>query len=391
MRILFVHEVGYLEKPIFEMHEFPEYLSKLGHVVAFLDMPDNATQTSYFGKSLAGRAVPGSSLRLYSKNLRVKSTLGRLLATLDFSRFFASVLDDFNPQVIVCLAVPTSGWQSLLIARKRGTPFVFRALDVSHKIRRTLFSPAVKFAEKFIYRNADWVSCNNPAMLQYCLSMGARPQLASVELPPLELSHFVRPKKNDKMSIRRNLGVDEKATVIVYMGTFFYFSGLDVVLQDLAEVSEKPHLVLIGGGEQGKALRRLVGELGLADHVTFAGFVSFSELPSFLGVADVAINPMLPSLVAHAALPNKVLQYMANGLPVVSTHLRGLASLFGDTPGLVLVQDSNQVLESAISLANSSDLESLGESNRELVSSRFDVDENVLAFETLVSKVGGIS
>ena len=228
-------------------------------------------------------------------------------------------------------------------------------------------------------------------MLQYCLSMGARPQLASVELPPLELSHFVRPKKNDKMSIRRNLGVDEKATVIVYMGTFFYFSGLDVVLQDLAEVSEKPHLVLIGGGEQGKALRRLVGELGLADHVTFAGFVSFSELPSFLGVADVAINPMLPSLVAHAALPNKVLQYMANGLPVVSTHLRGLASLFGDTPGLVLVQDSNQVLESAISLANSSDLESLGESNRELVSSRFDVDENVLAFETLVSKVGGIS
>ena len=108
------------------------------------------------------------------------------------------------------------------------------------------------------------------------------------------------------------------------MGSFFYFSGLADVLQKLALMDERPVLVLIGGGEQDAELRTMTEKLHLEDCVKFTGFVGFAELPSYLSMADVAINPMVPSMVSNKALPNKVLQYMASGLPVVTTRLDGL-------------------------------------------------------------------
>jgi glycosyltransferase involved in cell wall biosynthesis len=78
---------------------------------------------------------------------------------------------------------------------------------------------------------------------------------------------------------------------------------------------------------------------------------------------------------------------MASGMPVVTTNLRGLASLFEQLPGLILVRDSSQVLESAISLANSPNLAASGERNRDEVSKKFDVEGNVLAFEKLLLDV----
>ena len=42
MRILFIHEVNYRDKVIFEMHEFPELLSLRGHDVSFLHYPEGA-------------------------------------------------------------------------------------------------------------------------------------------------------------------------------------------------------------------------------------------------------------------------------------------------------------------------------------------------------------
>ena len=388
MRILFLHEVGYLEKPIFEMHEFPENLAKKGHDVGFVDFlekPENSRLTD-FGELIRGRVLKQCSLRLFSQSATVEGVFGRLLAVFTFSRHFKKAMSEFKPDLVVSYSVPTTGWQALRICKRLGVPFLFRALDVSHKIRRTAFSPLVKLAEQFIYKNSNWVSCNNFAMRQYCISLGAREERSSVELPPLDLSHFLGTKQTSQR-LRAKLGIPENSTVIVYMGSFFYFSGLDRIIEDLSKLAEKPQLVLIGGGEQDAYLRELVNSLKLEDSVTFTGFVGFDELPSYLSIADVAINPMRPSLVAHAALPNKVLQYMASGLPVVSTYLNGLSSLFPDAEGLKMVKSPEEVLEESISLTGNSNLPRMGKSNRKLVVTTFALERTVDAFEELVAQV----
>jgi glycosyltransferase involved in cell wall biosynthesis len=388
LRILFLHEVGYLEKPIFEMHEFPEHLAARGHEVAFADYPETPTHqtASKFGVVVEGRVLRGASLRLYSQKAVFPGIVGRLLAVFLFPFFFYRVLRDFKPDLVVSFAVPTSGWQAVIICKIQKLPLLFRALDVSHKIRRSAFGPLVRSAERFVYRKSTWVSCNNAALRDYCLKLGAHKDRSSVELPVLDLVHFLT-GKDDRQRMRAKLGITGDATVVAYMGSFFYFSGLYQVILQLGKMVDKPQLLLIGGGEQEVELKQLVTRLKLEDYVTFTGFVGFDELPAYLSVADVAINPMLPSLVSDSALPNKVLQYMASSLPVVSTDLKGLSSLFPSAEGLSLVSSPEEVLEKSISIAADATLSLMGKANKKLVDETFEREKSVTAFEQLLTQV----
>jgi glycosyltransferase involved in cell wall biosynthesis len=180
------------------------------------------------------------------------------------------------------------------------------------------------------------------------------------------------------------------------MGSFFYFSGLSDALNEFAEVSKSsPNLkfLLVGGGEQDAELKQQVVSLGISEKVVFTGFVSYEELPRYLKVADVAVNTLEPTLVANVAFPNKVLQYMAAGLPVVSTRLDGLEQTFGDNSGITWAADSRGVVRAASTLSQQTEAElrTIGEQQLGAVSEVFSVESAVDKFEeTLASlSIGG--
>ena len=386
MRILFLHEVNYLEKPIFEMHEFPEHLASLGHQVGFVQFPEGLSleQVRSLGwrTEIPGRVLPAQNLTLYTPQNAAGSLLGRLKTALTFKRTFTAAVKDFSPDVVVGFSVPTSGWQALAVCKKLRIPYVFRALDVSHLIRKSVFSRLILSAEKFIYRNASAVSANNPAMADYCRTIGAVATKTFVDLPPIDLSHFAAGlSKRDQ--VRSKLGIAKESKVILYMGSFFYFSGLPQLVDEFARSApDDKVLVLVGGGEQDQQLRQQVAKLGLTTKVLFTGFVGFNELPSYLAAADVAVNPMQSSLVSNAAFPNKVIQYLATGLAVATTRLKGLELTFGDVPGIRYSETPEQVMREALNMSSSPELNALGRGNQTLVAEMFSQVEAVKAFET---------
>lgn len=387
MRILFLHEVGYFEKPVFEMHEFPEYLAKLGHQVGFMDYVEGSVvQASMKRTARVGKVIPDITINIYSQRAFLGGTFGRLIAALTFPLKFWRTVRDFQPEVVVSYAVPTTGWQALIISCRLGIPFVYRALDVSHKIRRTLFEPLVKVAEKFVCTQATWVSCNNPIMKKHCILMGSDANRTSVELPPLDLALFAGEGKGK--ILKPSLGITEHSKVILYMGSFFYFSGLRECIEELSVSTEKPLLVLVGGGEMDTELRDLVTTLKLDEWVKFTGFVEYEDLPDYFEIADVAINPMIPASVSNTALPNKVLQYMAAGLPVVSTRLEGLESVFGESSGLFYSSSPNDVFKTAVDILKHPNLLDFGHTNRQAVRAKFDISNNVSSFEKMLLRTG---
>ena len=392
MRILFLHEVNYETKPIFEMHEFPEHLAARGHEIGFVQFPEGESKELLrkkpFKELISGRVVHGVNLTLFTPKTLSSGLPGRLLAVFRTGKFFKKVLKDFQPDVVVSFAVPTSGWQSLRVSKKAGVPFLFRALDVSHKIRKSIFSPLILLAEKYIYRNADWVSCNNLAMKRYCIDMGASQETTSVENPPLDLVRFSSSRPDTAKEIRAKLGIPSDAHVTLYMGSFFYFSGLPEVIQSFSTSRrDGEYLLLIGGGEQDSELRELVKEIGLEEFVKFTGFIGFDALADYLKVATVAVNPMHPSAVSNTAFPNKVIQYMATGLPVVSTELEGLRMTFGDIDGLAFVEDPTQVYAMAQEMLDAGDLSELGKSNQSRVQSGFSIANTVEAMSARLANL----
>ena len=390
MRILFVHEVSYEKKPIFEMHEFPEHLAARGHKIAFLQFDEGfkfwRDKRQPVEKTITGRVLPNIKIKLVTPHQFGIPGLDRLYATLSVWPELDRLLKSEKFDAIVLYAVPTYGHQVIQLATKYGVPVIFRALDVSHLIRKSILGPLIKSAEKYVYQHSGLLSANNPAMADYCSELGARSSGTVVNLPPLDISHFAKAVPDGKL--QKELGIQPTDLVITYLGTFFNFSGLDTVIREFAgQASSHPNakILLIGGGEKDKLLRGLVNELKLEGRVIFTGFIPYAKLSGYLGLTTVAINPMIPGKVSHTAFPHKVIQYMASGLPVVTTKLDGLHKTFGDTSGLSWSAGPEGLIANAMALAESKT--KLAENARvqlETVSTKFGIDSAVDAFEATI-------
>lgn len=355
MKILVLHEIDYLEKVIYEIHEFPELLAKSGHDVTFFHFQEGANRAKkniFRKKEIAGRVVPESKLTLIGPHQFGIFWFDRLWATVSSWPALFRLFRENKFDVVLNYAVPTFGLQALIIAAIYKTPFIHRALDSSHEIRESIFRLPILWVEKLMYRFSPLLSANNSVMQRYCQNLAGRKKPSVVNYPPLDIAHFSNRVPDPELRMR--LGIAPTDSVITYMGSFFYFSGLPEVIKRFAELVSRgssAKLLLIGGGEQENELRTLVIDLGVSEQVIFTGFVSYDALPTYLALSTVAINPLEISQVASIAFPNKVLQYLATGIPVVSTRLEGLFSAIDGIEGLAWAETPTRVLEIALELA----------------------------------------
>ena len=198
MRLLFVHEVNYREKVVFEMHDFPELLSLADHDVTFIDFGEGGTRSGlrrWFDwrtetAVVRDRAHSGAEVRVITPGRLLPPPLDRLLASLTQVPVLIRTLKSEPFDCVVLYAVPTNGWQALIVAQRLGVPVLFRALDISHRLRPTVFASLIERAERFIYRRADAVSANNHALARYIVENGGNPDTISVDYPVLDLERF---------------------------------------------------------------------------------------------------------------------------------------------------------------------------------------------------------
>ena len=95
----------------------------------------------------------------------------------------------------------------------------------------------------------------------------------------------------------------------------------DLVIE-LARARRAWSFVFVGRAKPGVDFARLDAE----PNVHRAGYVAYDDLPSVLAGFDVGIVPYRSSELTQSCCPLKVYEYLAAGLPVVSTPLEGLGS-----------------------------------------------------------------
>lgn len=354
MRILFVHEVSWFNKVVFEMHDFPELLSLNGHEVHFLDFDEGTPRTKWRPlTTIETRAHEGSRVTVTTPPRFLPGILGRLLATIIQPIVFAQLLKRINPDVVVTYSIPTSGWQIVKICRTKDIPVVARVIDIPHALRETRFKPLVKLAERYVFRHVSFVSTHNEALRQYCLGLGASPTKSSVTLPGVDLERFyVAAPRPD---LQANLGIKPDDKVLVFMGTIFRFSGLFELLPELAQALHENSalkFLILGDGEDFNRLQQLSNSLGLRNQVIMPGRIEYDSLADHIRLSHVALLPFRPELVTHCALPNKVLQYLACGVPTLATPLDGLLSMAGTDSGVTYSPTPHQMSIDAVRLLN---------------------------------------
>jgi glycosyltransferase involved in cell wall biosynthesis len=112
------------------------------------------------------------------------------------------------------------------------------------------------------------------------------------------------------------LGIPRDRPVVVYLGLLANYQGTPLLVDAARELKERGfdvHFLVMGFPGESE-YRRLVGEMGLADRVTFTGKVPYEEAPAHLALGDIAVAPKL----SETEGAGKILNYMAMALPTVA-------------------------------------------------------------------------
>lgn len=132
--------------------------------------------------------------------------------------------------------------------------------------------------------------------------------------------------------LRQRLGL-EGMTVLGFLGSFYAYEGLDLLLEAVAQLLPKHprmRVLLAGGGPEETALRMCVSQLGISDAVLFAGRVDHADIARYYSLVDLLVYPRRAMRLTELVTPLKPLEAMSLGRIVVASDVGGHRELISD-------------------------------------------------------------
>lgn len=343
MNILFICEIDYLRKVVFELQTLPELLSLVGHNVYAIDYESMWGKESYSdlgtfktSSMKVSRAYGKAVVELIRPGFIKVPVLSRMSAFITHYWAIKKIIKEKKIDVIILYSVPTNGLQAIKLATQLGIPVIFRSIDNLHKlVSNPILSKITYLMEKFVYSKVDLILTANPKLSDYVVRLGASRK--RVRLLPLGVDTNLFKPNIDANGLRHEWGLNGQ--VVMFIGTLPVFSGLDTFIPKFKYVLKEfpdAKLMIVGDGEQRSLLEGIIATSGLEDSVIIAGLQPHESIPQYINLADVCISTFPVSGATKDAYPTKVMQYMACGKPVVSTPLLGLKSMIsGEEQGIL--------------------------------------------------------
>ena len=114
--------------------------------------------------------------------------------------------------------------------------------------------------------------------------------------------------------------------IIAYLGTISNIDGIDHLFRALHHLDQqfghKDWLcVLIGPADDPEAFQAMATELGIVDRVWFTGYMPNEQWVRVVSTADIGVEPEPFNSLTDISTCNKLMDYMALGLPSVAYDL----------------------------------------------------------------------
>ena len=186
---------------------------------------------------------------------------------------------------------------------------------------------------------------------------GVEPDKIEVMTNGVRLDHF-QPQAASQ-ELRRKLGFSGQ-TVIGFVGWFRKWHGLELLIEAFQRArlnDENVKVLMIGDGPAMAGLQELVRANKLSDAVIFTGPLPHAEVPAYLDLIDIAVQPA----ANEYCCPMKLLEYMALGKAIVAPRQENIQEVLREGEEAVFFTPG--------------DAESLGGALRALVENRSRMEE----------------
>ena len=158
-----------------------------------------------------------------------------------------------------------------------------------------------------------------------------------------------------KKNQTRRYGLNNDDFLLVYSGRVNREKGIMELLEAIDLLKEKPHikLMVIGSSFFGNATNddEFMKELkakakSMQSRIIFTGFIPYSDMPSYLSMADIAVIPSM----WDDPFPTTVLEAQAIGLPIITTRRGGIPEEVTEENAILLDTDEHIVEKIASSI-----------------------------------------
>jgi PEP-CTERM/exosortase A-associated glycosyltransferase len=265
------------------------------------------------------------------------------------------VATQVQPHVIHAHSPVLNALPALRVARKLGLPVVYEvrafwedaAVDHGSTTEGSLRYRVTRAMETRALRQVDHVFTICEGLRQDIVARGIPAARVSVVPNAVDVQNFDIGGQPDPQ-LQRRLGL-EGGTVVGFIGSFYAYEGLDLLLDALPGLlARRPEVrvLLVGGGPQEEALKAQAQQLGLAHKVIFTGRVPHQQVQSYYDLIDVLAYPRHAMRLTELVTPLKPLEAMAQGRLFVASDVGGHRELIrhgetgwlfkaGSAPGLV--------------------------------------------------------
>lgn len=185
--------------------------------------------------------------------------------------------------------------------------------------------------ETYAFRYVDAVTTICEGLRSDIVARGIPSSKVTVIPNAVDIEKFSTDGAPDE-ALRAQLGLTG-ARILGFIGSFYAYEGLDLLLNALPRILEQApdvRVLLVGGGPQEKALKQLSLALGIADKVVFSGRVSHSDVNRYYDLVDVLVYPRHSMRLTELVTPLKPLEAMAQGRLFAASDVGGHKELIRD-------------------------------------------------------------
>lgn len=225
-----------------------------------------------------------------------------------------------------------NGLAAIPIARRFNVPIIYevRALWEDGAVDNGTCSEgdvryrASRMLETHVVKKVDHVVTICQGLRTEMLTRGVAPEHITVAPNSVNLDRFKQTPRSDPAEAAR-LGLAPGRT-IGFIGSFFVFEGLDILLRAIPAILAREHSVrvlLVGDGPDAPRLRKITYDLGIGEAVVFTGRVPHADVERLYGLMDILVYPRVSKRVTELVTPLKPLEAMAQGKLVIASDVGG--------------------------------------------------------------------
>jgi glycosyltransferase involved in cell wall biosynthesis len=312
----------------------------------------------------------------YHKNI----SLARLKNHQEVGKEFCRVTKNLNkPDIIVC-DFPTIdlSYEAVKFSKENGVPIIIDIGDMWPEIFLDILPKGLKWIgkilmnkyfqkTKYIFENADYITAMTDEFLEYGLKYARRgrkkdEQSFSFGYPEITLD------KEDEKKILKKLNIDFNKFSICYFGTIgkqFDFSHMVKVAREVRDIQ----FIVCGNGVELENLKKETSDL---ENIILPGWVNQNEIWTIMKYSKAALAPYIHKENFLLNLTNKPIEYLAGGLPILSSIDGVLGSLITKNNCGFIYKNSDELKNQILELKDNTNLQNTMSKNaKELFEKNF--------------------